>query len=409
LTGKPMAHAPLSLKPLSEQADKNALLDRLVEQARAMFPTLRERALGAIKARRLPRETIEEFVAAGFFKAFQPLRFGGYELDYGYPQLRLCGEVGRACGSSAWVLSVMNVHACQVGMFPLQAQEDVWGNSPDALICSAFVPDRSDFTPAPGGYRLAGRWKFSSGVDYAQWVMVGAPLASASSAPTTLWCLVPRHDFRIIDTWHSIGLRATGSNDIEIREAFIPAHRTVPLAALMAGEGPGAAFHRSHIYRIPAFSNSTLISAATGVARGALEEFVERLRNRPAVAGRAPAESETLDLEIARAGALIDSATAMLNADAQEYNAVVASGQKLNEEQCARFLRNPAFVGQALMEATDRLQNLSGAHGLDESSAIARAFVDIRAMMSHVGLRWHLAGRPWGQVALGISARNPHA
>lgn len=385
------------------------MLERLVEQARAMFPALRERALAAVQARRLPRETIEEFVAAGFFKVFQPNRFGGYELDYGYPQLRLCGEIGRACGSSAWVLSVMNVHACQVGMFNLQAQNDVWGDTPDALVCSAFVPDRSDFTPAPGGYRLSGRWKFSSGVDYAHWVMLGAPLARGSGAPEMIWCLVPRRDFSIIDTWHSIGLRATGSNDIEIRDIFVPAHRTLPLATLMAGEGPGAAFHRSHIYRIPAFSNSTLISAATGIARGALEEFVERLHSRPPAAGRPGAQSEALQLAIAHAGALIDSAVALLSADAQEYNEVVGSGQKLSEEQCARFLRNPAFVGQALMEATDRLQNLSGAHGLDESSAIARAFVDIRAMMSHVGLRWHMAARPWGQVSLGVMARNPHA
>lgn len=405
-----MADTTLSIQPSSsEETAKAVLLDRLVEQARAMFPVLRERALAAVQARRLPRETIEEFVAAGFFKVFQPSRFGGFELDYGYPQLRLCGEVGRACGSSAWVLSVMNVHACQVGMFDLQAQEDVWGDSPDALVCSAFVPDRSEFTPAQGGYRVSGRWKFSSGVDYAQWVMLGAPLARGSGAPEMIWCLVPRRDFRIIDTWHSIGLRATGSNDIEISDAFIPAHRTLPLATLMAGEGPGAAAHRSHIYRIPAFSNSTLISAGTGVARGALEEFVERLR-RPHVSGRpAPAESEALQLEIAQAGALIDSAIALLTADAHEYNAGVGSGQKLNEEQCARFLRNPAFAGQMLMDATDRLQNLSGAHGLDESSATARAFVDIRAMMSHVGLRWHMAARPWGQVSLGVTARNPHA
>src|SRR4051812_30281052 len=144
----------------------------LVQRARALLPVIRERAARTEAERRVSPETIRDFAEAGFFRIFQPRKYGGYELDYGPGQLDLAGEIGQACGSSAWVLTVVACHAWMLGMFPTPAQDDVWGEAPDALISSGVVPEKgSSGQVVPGGLAVTGRWRFSSGADHVQWAI----------------------------------------------------------------------------------------------------------------------------------------------------------------------------------------------------------------------------------------------
>src|SRR5262245_12812171 len=135
----------------------------ILARARRLVPMLRERALETERLRRLPEATYHAFQEAGFFKIMQPRRYGGFELEFG-TQTELGVELGRACGSSAWVGSLLACHAWIVGMFPEQAQDDVWGENPAAVIASSFLRECSASTRVAGGYRVSGRWKLSSGV-----------------------------------------------------------------------------------------------------------------------------------------------------------------------------------------------------------------------------------------------------
>jgi 3-hydroxy-9,10-secoandrosta-1,3,5(10)-triene-9,17-dione monooxygenase len=136
----------------------------LVEKAAAMLPALKQRAMQAEADCKVPDETIRDFQEAGFFRILQPRRWGGYELD---PEVFYAVQMKLAegCMSSAWVLGVVAVHNWQLALFDAQAQADVWGEDDSTLISSSYMP-RAEVTPVEGGYRISGRWGFSSGVDH---------------------------------------------------------------------------------------------------------------------------------------------------------------------------------------------------------------------------------------------------
>ena len=144
---------------------------QLLERARDLVPALRDRAGATEKARRILPETHRDFAEAGFYKVLQPKRYGGYGLDYGLNSL-ISLELARACPSSAWVASITTCHAWLVGMMEREAQEHVWGNDDGQLVASCLVPTQARAERTTGGYRISGRWPFSSGVSICQWVLV---------------------------------------------------------------------------------------------------------------------------------------------------------------------------------------------------------------------------------------------
>src|SRR5690242_19394955 len=123
---------------VTEVTSTSPTIDEMVQRARALLPTLRERAAVTKALGQLPAETVADFARGGFFRVLQPRRFGGYELDYGRTQLELCSTLGQACGSSAWVQMVIACHAWCLAMFPDVAQQAVWGEDPETLVASAF-------------------------------------------------------------------------------------------------------------------------------------------------------------------------------------------------------------------------------------------------------------------------------
>src|SRR6516225_2189630 len=176
--------------------------EELLARAEALVPVLRERAPRAEQLRRLPDETIADLHASGLFRMLQPARVGGSELPY-RALFELTAVIGQGCGSTAWLL----------GMWHPEAQEEIWGQSPDSLISSALAFARGRARREAGGYRLSGRWPFSSGIDPSTWNIFGAIVSdeeTGQSEPRMF--LVPASDYTIIDTWQVIGLAGTGSN-----------------------------------------------------------------------------------------------------------------------------------------------------------------------------------------------------
>src|SRR5262245_19134854 len=170
-------------------AARSVTLADLLERAEALVPRLRERARQAEELRRLPDETVNEFLEAGFFRVFQPARYGGFELDYGRTQVELCNVLGQGCGSSAWVQCVVACHAWALGMFPPEAQDAVWGDDQKTLVATAFSPKTGRGKAAPGGYVVEGDWQFSSGSDLCTWVILGTPIFEGDAPQPTrmLW------------------------------------------------------------------------------------------------------------------------------------------------------------------------------------------------------------------------------
>jgi len=165
-----------------------------IDRVRSLLPALRERAPRAEQLRRLPDETFADFQEAGLFRALQPKRYGGYELDPG-TLYQAVMEVGTVCGSSAWILGVIGVHNWHLAIFPAQAQEDVWGADTSLQLSTSLAPTGT-VGRVDGGYRLQGRWSFSSGCDFCQWAVLGGivPPGDSGQAPDARVFLVPRRD-----------------------------------------------------------------------------------------------------------------------------------------------------------------------------------------------------------------------
>ena len=385
---------------------RDTVLAELAGRARQMVPELKERAAAIDTARDVPADLMDKFVAAGFLKIFQPERYGGYELDYGPVQLELAAELGRGSGSCAWVVLVVACHSWMLGAFSRQAQDDVWANDPDALMSSGVVPEpggRGELTK--GGATISGRWRFSSGVSHAKWALLGCPIFGPNPGPPQMtWTLVPRSDFKIEDTWFVGGLAGTGSNDVVIEKAFVPEHRMVSFETLAMGAGPGGQVNASHIYRLPLFPvfPYNILAPALGIALGALETCTENVRKHPPrPMGPPTGGPDPLLLRLADAGARIDACSALLYRDARELNDRARAGT-LTAADAVRFQRNLSFTCGQFTEAMDSIAYISGAHALFDGNPIQRAFRDMHAINSHIGLRWEGIAAGYLQTALGL-------
>ncbi|MCA9566023.1 MAG: acyl-CoA dehydrogenase family protein, partial [Myxococcales bacterium] len=172
--------------------------DQFISAAKALAPILQERGQAADELRRIPEQTIEDLHNAGLFKLFQPARWGGYEA---HPNTLYDSqiELAKGCGSTGWVFGVLSVHTWQLALFPEEAQDEVWGDDPSTLISSSYAPV-GKVTRVDGGYRLSGRWSWSSGCDHCQWVMLGSfvPPDEDHPKPDMRTFLVPRSDYTIV-------------------------------------------------------------------------------------------------------------------------------------------------------------------------------------------------------------------
>jgi 3-hydroxy-9,10-secoandrosta-1,3,5(10)-triene-9,17-dione monooxygenase len=349
----------------------------LLDRAKAMAPALRERAFAAENARRIPDETIRELKQAGLFRVLQPKAYGGFELE---PQvfLDIAMIVGSACPSSGWVYSVVGVHNWQLGCMPKQAQDEVWGDDEDTLISSSYTP-RGKIEITDGGYIVNGRWSFSSGCDHAQWVILGGVVNDPDGSVRRLCFLLPRPDYRIDDVWHVIGLRATGSNDIVVENAFVPEYRTHAFTS-------GSVTSDSPIFALPFASVFTfgITAPLLGAAQGALDEHVAWTAERTRITrGTRVAEEPFSQARVADATGELDGARLQIWRDLDEMMDYARDGKEIPLEVRARGRLDQVRGTQLAVSAVDRVFQNSGGRVLHEQNPIQRAWRDIHAGAQH--------------------------
>lgn len=362
--------------------------DEYLGRVRALLPGLRERAPHAEGLRRLPEETFAEFQAHGLLRALQPKRYGGFELD---PAVfyQAVTEVAAVCGSSGWVFAVLAAHNWHLAIFPPQAQEDVWGADDSAQISTSLAPTGT-VERAPGGFRLSGRWSFSSGCDYCQWAALGglAPPLESGTPPDARLFLVPRAKYRIEDNWHVTGLCATGSKDLVVADAFVPEYRTHSYVDAFHLRHPGAAVNDAPLYRLP-FSlifRYGITAPAIGVALGALDAFREQSRRRINQTTRsATAEDPFIQHRLAESAAEIDAARERMLGSFAEMMRLARAGEAIPLQQRARYRWDAGKAVEWSVRSVDRLFEASGGRGIFLSNPIQRAWRDVHAMRAHTG------------------------
>jgi 3-hydroxy-9,10-secoandrosta-1,3,5(10)-triene-9,17-dione monooxygenase len=376
-----------------------------LDHVHALLPTLRERAMYAERLRRLPNETIKDFQEAGLFRAMQPKPYGGYELD---PEVfyRAIMEMGTACGSSAWILGVVGIHNWQLGLFHPQAQEDVWGDDTSALLSTSLAPTGT-VESVDGGFRLRGRWSFSSGCDFCQWVVLGAmlPEQREGEPPALGTFLVPRSDYTIDDNWYVMGLCATGSKDIVVEDAFVPEYRTLSYPEMFHLRYPGAVVNPGPLYRLP-FSSVFPYSIATpavGSARGALQTFREQTMGRRTARDNArAAEDPFIQFSLAEAAAEVDAAYDRVLRNFTEMMQLARSQHGIPLSARARYRWDAAKVTAWSVRAVDRLLEASSGRVVFLNNPLQRAWRDVHAMRAHVGNNTERAAAVFGRSEFGL-------
>ncbi|HKO69505.1 MAG TPA: acyl-CoA dehydrogenase family protein [Bradyrhizobium sp.] len=390
--------------------DGNGAYARMIARAEALIPRLRERASRTEELRRLPPETERELHESGLFRILQPKRVGGSELDY-VALVDGADAIGQADASVAWNWANLASHHWMLAMFDKRAQDMVWSKDADALIASSFIFPAGRARKVDGGYVLRGRWPFSSGVDSSEWNMLASVVSTEDEADGIEYRIfvVNKRDYKILDTWDATGLRGTGSNDVEVNDAFVEEPMTLAVSDLDGGPTPGSAINPNALYQLPVFSlfPYVLSGVALGNAQACLDDYVDIARHRASTYNRAKiGDLQSTQIKIAEASAKIDAARVIMRSTCIEAMAEARRGHIPDMAAKTKCRRDGAFAVNLCTEAVSLLFSASGARGLFTSGVLQRQFRDAHAINSHIAFNFDAAGTNYGRVALGLPSEN---
>ncbi|MDB5602013.1 MAG: hypothetical protein JWN71_4057 [Xanthobacteraceae bacterium] len=401
----------MALAAIDHSGPIPSVAELLVRAAR-IGAIARERARETEAARQVSAELVDMMRDEDLFRIMQPRAYGGYE--YGYDVfVEAVSAIASGDGSTGWVYSLGAVHQWLIGCYPPQAQEDVWSRNRNAIAAVSYAPT-GKMVPEQGGYRANGRWSFASGCDNAQWgILAGIVPFDGGAKPA--FFLVPKSDYTIHDDWHVMGLAGTGSKTIVVEDAFVPAYRMVTFADMLTGNAPGAQVNTNPLYKQPmlAVVPQCLVSPALGMARGALQSFVEQISGRTtrgAVAGgnNRMVDFATVQMRVAEATASIDAAQLMIHRDVRETFETVSRGDKVDVDMRMRNRLTHTYATKLLTQAVDAVFLAAGGSALGLQHPVQRFWRDIHAASSHISLNWDAVSAMYGQHTFGLEPKGQY-
>lgn len=384
--------------------------EELLRRAAALVPELRACAAETERARTIPAATHAALAEAGFYRVFLPARFGGYELDPG-TLVDLAAEIGRGCGSSCWIFTNLASQAWVNGMKDPRAQEEIWADDPDTLVCSGFPGRNAEMRLVDGGLIVKGTWHACSGVDFAAWNNLQIFVRAENGPPEHRFAAVPKSAYRVVDDWFATGLSGTGSRSIVIEEAFIPNYRMLSSLDVTGGRSPGSAINPGLLYRLPfwGIGGKIFSSPAIGIARGAFELVEDDIAGRTAVSGAKLADQQSVHMRLAEAGAEIDAAWSLLLHDCAAVARQIESGGAPALLERVRWRRNNAYAVQLCVRAVERIFPLAGMRGLNPDDPVQRAWRDVHACAAQVAIAWDPQAANYGRARFGLPFNDPRA
>jgi 3-hydroxy-9,10-secoandrosta-1,3,5(10)-triene-9,17-dione monooxygenase len=379
----------------------------LIDEARRLAPELAARTAEADELRRLPDETWKSLHEAGLFRAMQPRRWGGSECTV-REFADMIVEVSRASGSAGWVNGVIGVHPWHLALYTEEAQQEMWADDPSTMHSSSYAPV-GKVTKAPGGYQLSGHWSFSSGADHCKHIVLGAmaglrDLGGGFEVPDFRSFVLLPGQYTIVDAWHTVGAKGTGSQDIIVDDVFVPEHRTqshvdyfidAPLPGWELNDGP--------LYRLPwsVVFNYALASAVYGTALGYFDTWTRLASTREVRKGLEVRNDSIQQHRLALATYDLDAALAVMRHDLDEAWEYAVAGVPMPRERRAamRFHANTgvANVGKAVAE----LHHAASGRSIYVDHELQRGFQDVQGFLGHTFLVADDIGRDFGAMRMG--------
>jgi alkylation response protein AidB-like acyl-CoA dehydrogenase len=355
--------------------------DELVARIRELQPLIEKNAAQGEADRRVVEESIIALTDAGVFKVAQPLRYGGYQTSL-RTMLDVSAAVAEADGGTAWVVALCNVCAWLTGLFSEQAQDDVWGATPDAKVSGVLTPS-AEAVKADGGFRLTGRWFYNSGSWHASWAVLGFPILDDSGQLVDQGlALVPFTDLEIEETWFVAGMSSSGSNCVVAADVFVPDHRILPGLAAIEGHYPTEQTDRSAFIPVLAL---VVAGPQLGMGRKALELVTKKAAGK-AIAYTfftAQADSTAFQLQLAEAALMIDTAHLHAYRSADDLDRAAAAGVYPDTLLRARVRADTGWALQNVTKAIDILLYAHGAGSFAQVNPLQRIWRDSAVAARH--------------------------
>lgn len=384
--------------------------DEAMRRAHAMIPFLKENAAAQEQTTHMTEAVKNAFHESGLFRYMQPKYWGGMELPY-VAMVDLNYVLGQGDASAAWTFTNLGGHHRLLALWPMQCQEEIWGEDPDMGIASGIAYFQGRARRVDGGLEVSGKWGFSSGVDVSTWNMLACVVYDGDKPVDWCMTMIPRKDYDIIDDWQTLGMRGTGSRTVTCDKVFVPTHRVVSMAVALPGhEFPGLKVHKNPIYRIPltGFGGYGIGGCMIGNAQGALDEMIAHVKARStAYTGAKMRDFQAVQYRVALAAGKIDAARHWLRHDCLEANDIVNAGGTFDALAKLRYRRNSAMACKMVTEAVDTLHEMAGAHGIYDSAPLQRRFRDAHAAAGHINFSMDVQLPTWGNVALGGEYKSP--
>jgi 3-hydroxy-9,10-secoandrosta-1,3,5(10)-triene-9,17-dione monooxygenase len=373
-----------------------------IERAAKLAPLLAANASAAEEQRRLPSEVVDALIRAEFFTITSPRSHGGHQEPPG-TLIQVSRELARHCGSTGWIVALLGIHNAIFGLLPAEGQQEIFGPGDPVLAPGVFAPQGSLAT-VEDGFRLSGRWGFGSGCRHANWALLSAvtdQMDFETGLPEVRMAVVSMSEVRVADTWHTSGMRGTGSNDLIVADAFVPAHRTLAFESLLEGvaENPEAACPE---YTLPLMPLLTLVAAAPalGLARCARDAFLSRARSRTHLTGAKQSERSAALMRLGESELQLSSAESTHRDGLQ----ALTSDRPSPSHRLSAGARQTAAAGYAVRQCAlviDRLVESAGAGAQFESSPLQRCQRDIHTLRGHVVFDFDSLSEAYGQALLG--------
>ncbi|MCV7194282.1 acyl-CoA dehydrogenase [Mycolicibacterium brumae] len=368
----------------------------------AFIDRLAERSSEAEQLRRLPADTVAELKASGFVELLAPARFGGAQA----PLRDILDPVRRmahGCVSSAWTIGFYALHNWMLALFDEQAQAEVFADGP--VLAPAPLAPTGRAVPAPGGYRLSGRWSWATGVMDANWIMVGA-LCGPDDAIFPALALLPAADIAIEDVWHTDGMCATGSNDVIVTDVLVPEHRLVRVLDIYRGAAPGADLHQCPSYRWPMVPALALLAAmpALGAAERVIEIYAQRLGQRVlAYEGLTQKDKPIAQAHLAEAQVRIRALHGLLTQTVTEIDTTLEAGERIPRADRAQARLAAAHIVTESRRVIALLMAASGASAHFLNNPLQRIKRDVDVLSGHVIFDYDTSRELAGALSIGAT------
>jgi 3-hydroxy-9,10-secoandrosta-1,3,5(10)-triene-9,17-dione monooxygenase len=298
-----------------------------------------------------------------------------------------------------------------LGMWPAQAQDQLWDENVDVLIASSVIYPAGRAIKVDGGYQLSGRWPFCSGVDWSDYLMLGGTVYDAEDTPIDRRAFIAaKKDITVLDdSWDVSGLSGTGSKDSEVKDLFVPDYMTIAGADMQNCNTPGSTVNPSPLFNIPqaGLFPHIIASPIIGMAEGAYDHFIEANKVAKSTYNTSRiAEYQAIQIKAATAATAVAVAKTMINADCDEATETLARGDICTEEQKHRWRRNAAYVANLCFDAIEGLYKATGGRGAYKTNPIQRHYRDASVGITHISMSWDVMGAEYGRYMLGLGG-NP--